>query len=220
MASNPSVAVIGLGTFGASTAVGLAAFGHHVIGIDVNERRVSAVADDISQAVVADGSDEDALRDAGVDGCGAAVIAIGENLEANLLCAMNVRTLQVPSIWVKSRSRTHRRILERIGVQSVVNPEMEAGRQAAQRIHNPFVEDYMEVSHDRTVVSLGVPGRLVDRPLASLRLAERHGIECLGVLRGPGLVRVSEDPVLEREDVMLLLGRTRDLQRFGEANCH
>ena len=78
----------------------------------------------------------------------------------------------------------------------------------------------MEVSHDRTVVSLAVPGRLAGRPLTSLRLGERHGIECLGILRGPELVRVSDAPELGPDDVMLLLGRTRDLQRFGEAHCH
>ena len=219
MASHPSVAVIGLGTFGASVAQDLAGVGHHVVGLDLDEARVNALADEISQGVIADARDETALRDAGVDQCAVAVVAIGENLEANLLCAMNLRVLEVPKIWVKSRSRTHRRILSKIGVQRIVNPEMEMGRQVAQRIHNPFVGDYMSAGHGRTVVSFNAPDKLVGRRLAEVRLAERHSLECLGVLRGPGLVRMSEDPVLEAEDTLLLLGRRQDLQRFGEAHC-
>ena len=219
MASHPSVAVIGLGTFGSSVAEDLANVGHHVVGLDLDEARVNALADALAQAVIADARDEAALRDAGVDQCGIAVVAIGENLEANLLCAMNLRLLEVPNVWVKSRSRTHRRILAKIGVQRIVNPEMEMGRQVAQRIHNPFVGDYMSASHGRTVVSLNAPDKLIGRRLASVRLAERHSIECLGLLRGPALVRMSDDPVLEADDTLLLLGRRQDLQRFGEAHC-
>ena len=219
MASHPSVAVIGLGTFGAAVAQDLADYGHYVIGVDLDAGRVNALADELSQTVIADARDEEALRDAGVDQCAVAVIAMGENLEANLLCAMNVRLLEVPLVWVKSRSRTHRRILAKIGAQRIINPEMEMGRQVAQRIHNPYVADYMSAGHGRTVVSLNAPARLVGRRLAELRLAERHAIECLGLLRGPALVRVSDDPVLEADDTLMLLGRRADLQRFGENHC-
>ena len=219
MASNPPVAVIGLGTFGAAVAQDLAEHGHYVVGVDLDAGRANALADRVSQAVIADARDEQALRDAGVDQCRVGVVAIGENLEANLLCTMNLRLLEVPQIWVKSRSRTHRRILAKIGAQRIVNPEMEMGREVAQRIHNPFVGDTMSTGHGRMVVSLNAPERLVGRRLAELRLADRHGIECLGMLRGPALVRLSEDPVLEAEDTLLLLGRRQDLQRFGEAHC-
>lgn len=219
MASHPSVAVIGLGTFGASVAGDLADYGHHVIGIDVDEKRVNTVAEAIPQAVIADARDEAALRDAGVDQCEVAVVAIGENLEANLLCSMNLRLLEVPSIWVKSRSRTHRRILSKIGVKHIVNPEMEMGRQVAQRIHNPFVGDYMSAGRGRTVVSFEAPKGLVGRRVAELRLPDKHEIEFLGLLRGSTLVRPEEDPSLEAEDTLLLVGRRAALQRFGEAHC-
>ena len=219
MASHPSVAVIGLGTFGAAVATDLAAYGHHVIGIDIDERPVNELSDRLAQTLIADARDEVALRDAGVDQCAIVVIAIGENLEANLLCAMNVRLLEVREVWVKSRSRNHRRILTRIGAHHVVNPEQEMGRQVAQRIHNPFVADYMTAGHGQTVVSFNVPKKLVGRPLDALALAERYEIECLGLLRGSQLVRVSTHPVLEAEDTLLLLGRRQELQRFGETQC-
>jgi trk system potassium uptake protein TrkA len=219
MAAYPSVAVIGLGTFGAAVAGDLTDYGHHVIGVDSDETRVNAVAETVTQSVIADARDEAALRDAGVDQCAVAVVAMGENLEASLLCAMNLKVFDVPNVWVKSRSRTHRRILSKIGVQRIVNPEMEMGRQVAQRIHNPFVGDYMSAGRGRTVVSFAAPEPLVGRRLAELRLPDKHSIECLGLLRGPKLLRMSDDPVLEADDTMLLLGRRQDLQRFGESHC-
>lgn len=213
------VAVIGLGTFGSTVAQDLAAFGHHVIGIDLDEARVNLLADTLAQTLIADARDEAALRDAGVDQCDAVVIAMGENLEANIVGAMNARVLGVRHVWVKSRSRTHRRILDKIGVDHVVNPERDMGHRVAQTIHNPFVADYMVAAGNQTVVSLNAPDRLMGRALGQIGFAERHAIECLGLLRGGELVRFHADPTVEAGDTLLLLGRRGDLQRFGETQC-
>ena len=213
------VAVIGLGTFGGTVAKDLAAFGHHVIGIDVNEARVNDFADDLAQAVIADARDERALQDAGVDQCDAVVIAMGEDLEANIVGAMNARVLGVRHIWVKSRSRTHRRILSKIGVDHVVNPERDMGHRVAQTIHNPFVADYMVAQSGVTIVSLNAPARIVGKSAHAVGFKDRFNIECLGLLRSGKLHRFADDPAIEEGDAMLLLGRRQDLQRFGETQC-
>ena len=213
------VAVIGLGTFGGTVAGDLTSYGHHVLGIDIDEGRVNLFADGLSQCVIADARDENALRDAGVDQCDAVVIAMGENLEANIVGAMNARVLGVRHVWVKSRSRTHRRILTRIGVDHVVNPEQDMGRRVAQMIHNPYVRDYMVAAGNQTTVSLDAPERLVGRRLAQIDLGAGGGIACLGVLRRGKLHRPESDPTIEAEDTLLLLGRRQDLQRFGERHC-
>ena len=214
-----AVAVVGLGTFGGTVARDLAAFGHHVIGIDVDEGRVNTFADDLAQAVIADARDERALQDAGVDQCDAVAIAMGEDLEANIVGAMNARVLGVRHVWVKSRSRTHRRILSKIGVDHVVNPEQDMGHRVAQTIHNPFVADYMVVAGGTTVVSLNAPDRLIGKTLSEIAFTERHSIECLGLVRAGKLLRLQHDPAIEKGDVLMLLGRRQDLQRFGERQC-
>jgi len=85
---NRSFAVIGLGTFGSTVATELSKFGNHVLGLDVDERRVARQADALAEAIIADGRDEDALREAGVGNYDVGVVAIGEDLEANILCTM------------------------------------------------------------------------------------------------------------------------------------
>ena len=218
-ATTGPVAVIGLGTFGGTVAKDLAAFGHHVVGIDIDERRVNAFADDLAQAVIADARDERALQDAGVDQCDAVVVAMGEDLEANIVGAMNARVLGVRRVWVKSRSRTHRRILSKIGVDHVVNPEQDMGHRIAQTIHNPFVADYMVAQGGATVVSLNAPEGMVGRTLGAIEFKRRYEIECLGLLREGKLHRLHDDPTIAAGDALLLLGRRQNLQRFGEAQC-
>ncbi|RUM95664.1 hypothetical protein EET67_22185 [Pseudaminobacter arsenicus] len=60
-----SFVVIGLGTLGATVALELARLGDHILGIDIDGRNVGRVADDLSEAIVAGGRNEDALRHLG-----------------------------------------------------------------------------------------------------------------------------------------------------------
>src|SRR3546814_18909319 len=111
-----SVAVIGLGTFGSTVASELAEFGNHVLGIDSDEQTVSRLAGTLAEVIIADGRDEEALRQAGVGGYDVALIAIGEDLEANILRTMNVKLLGGPTLWGKALNRIHTRILAKLEV--------------------------------------------------------------------------------------------------------
>lgn len=213
-----SVAVIGLGTFGSTVATDLARFGNHVLGIDIDEGTVSRLADTLAEAVIADGRDDEALRQAGVGNYDVALIAIGEDLEANILCTMNVKLLGVPAIWVKAQSRTHHRILAKLEVDRVILAEQEIGQHVAQMLHNPLVRDYVSLGNGYHIVDLKVPEQLDGEDVAKLALADRFEIRCLGVMRGseyfPG------DPgefVLRSEDKLLLLGRRENLRRFSDS---
>ena len=59
-------AVIGLGRFGTSVAQTLCALGHEVLAVDRDENRVAAVADSVTHAMVADTTDERALKRIGI----------------------------------------------------------------------------------------------------------------------------------------------------------
>lgn len=211
-----SFAVIGLGTFGSTVATELTRLGNHVLGIDSEEGSVSRLADTLAEAVIADGRDEEALREAGVDGYDVAVVAIGENLEANVLCTMNVKLLGVETVWVKALSRTHHRILTRLGADRVIHPEEEIGRHIAQMLHNPFVHGYLPIGNGYHVVNVGVPERLAGTAVGALEL-ERFQLRCLGLMRGHDYV-ACQDPAgtLEDKDKLLLLGRDQDLRKFGD----
>lgn len=219
MPTNGSVAVIGLGTFGATIALDLAAFGHHVIGVDIDERRVNEVSDVLAQAVIADARDERALRDVGVDQCEAAVIAVGEDLEANIVGAMNVRTLGVRRIWGKSRTVAHRRILAAIGVHHVVNPERDMGHRVAQTIHNPAVTDYMVAGDGQSIVSIAASEGMIGRPFDRAEWYSRHAVHPLALLRAGTPLPLAGGPPIAPGDVLLLLGARADLQRFAETEC-
>ena len=161
--------VIGLGMFGRTIATQLVSFGNHVLGIDSDEVRVNDVIDEISEAVIADVRDDESLREAGVDQYDVAVIAIGDDLESNVLCTMNVKLLGVETIWAKAMNPTHHRILDRLGADRVIHPEEEIGQHVAQMLHNPLVRDYLSLGDGNYLVDLSIPETFEGKRLEELK---------------------------------------------------
>lgn len=211
-----SFAVIGLGGFGSTVAVDLARMGAYVLGVDLDERRVARIADDISEAKILDATDETALREAGFNRYGAVLVAIGESLEASILATLNARLVGCRTVWVKARDRTHHRILSRIGADRVILPEIEMGQHVAQMLHNPLVRDYASLGNGYYAMSIDAPAPLNGRRVSTLDLS-RHGLRALALMRGTKELDLASDPEIEEEDHLVILGRQDELRRFGDA---
>ncbi len=213
-----SFAVIGLGTFGSTVASELARYGNPVLGIDTDERNVARLADTLSEAIIADGRDEAALREAGVGQYDVGVVAIGEDLEANILCTMNIKVLGVETIWVKALSRTHHRILSKLGADRVILPEQEVGQHIAQMLHNPLVRDYVSLGNGYHVVDMTVPARMAGKTLSEAQIGGDYDLRALGAMRGGDFLTCDDGTLrLDEGDKLLLLGKRGELRRFGDA---
>lgn len=86
-------AVIGLGGFGAAVAEQLMQLNHDVLGIDNEKKLVDNLAESITHAVIADATDEHVLAELNIQNCDAAVVAIGEDIEASILCVLHLKNL-------------------------------------------------------------------------------------------------------------------------------
>ena len=210
--------VIGLGTFGTTVATELMRFGNYVMGIDRDEGAVSRLADKLSHAVIADGREEDAFRDLGLDAYDVAIIAMGENLEGSVVTALSLKLAGVPEVWAKATSRMHHRVLTRIGVDRIIHPEEEMGRHIAQVLHNPLVRDYVSLGNGFHVVNIVVPKRLAGRSVTDLKLAEKFDLRCVGVMHGTRYKGDNAaDCMLAENDRLLLLGERPNLRRFADS---
>ncbi|MHA6326433.1 potassium channel family protein [Roseivivax sp. CAU 1753] len=209
-------AVVGLGNFGATVARELTRFGNQVIGIDIDEKRVTEHADDISQALIVDARDDQALKEAGIGDCDAALVALGSDLEASILAAINLKLVGVETIWAKARTKTHHRILSRLGVDRIIHPEVEVGQHVAQVLHNPLIRDYISLGNGYYVVNFRIPESLEGKSLSELTHRSEFDLRCVGVMRGTEFVAQDGEPcTLEGDDLLLLLGQRKDLRRFA-----
>lgn len=206
-------AVIGLGRFGGSLARRLESLGHPVLGIDIDPRVVKEVGDEITEAVILDALDEDALHQVDISAFQTVVVAIAENFEANALITSTLKQMNIPQVITVSNTRRHREILLRIGADRVILPQEESGYQLADELSIPGMLEQMHLSPDYSLIYIKTPGRLVGKPVET---AEANEVIVVLILRQDELI-VSPDAG-ERflaNDILVLVGEKRRLAEFS-----
>lgn len=202
-----SYVVIGLGRFGSALARNLCALGAEVLAIDVNSQLVQQIANDVTHAVVGDAQDKEVLRALGVRDFDCAITAIGENLAASVLTVMNLKELGVPYVVCKAHDETHRRVLEKLGVDRVVIPENEHAQRLARRLQSHNVLDYIELSKDYGILELPAPKSWIGKSLKELNVRAKLGVNIIAVKNdGNTNVSPSADYRISAGDTLAVLG--------------
>lgn len=127
------VAVIGLGRFGSALALRLVEEGRSVLGVDIDESVVNALASDIQHLAIAEARDEESLRQLDIRPDTLVVLGM-THVAASLMTATALNDLGVREIWAKAGSRQHVEALTRLGVTRIIQPEREAGLAMAAEV--------------------------------------------------------------------------------------
>ena len=178
------VLVIGLGRFGAEAAVGLHQLGHKVVAIEKNPQRAEHFTDQLDRVIVGDSCLPQIMETCRANTYKFAVIGIGKSVEASVLTAVSLIDAGIPSIWAKAFSFEHARILERIGVQHVVRPDVDSGRRVAHLV-NGRLQDYIEFDDGYAIVKMTPPRETIGFTLAQSAIRTRYGVTVVG-MKAPG----------------------------------
>ena len=208
-------AVIGLGSFGATVALELTKLNHDVIGIDTIKRNVENLADQITHAVIADATDEHVLEELNIQNCDAVVVAIGEDIEASILCVLNLKNLGVEKILVKAKTKAHHTILSHLHVSKIIHPEEDMGVRIAQALNYPMVSRYMDLSDERYIVKVPVHEKLNNVNLSGILKQEPH-IKLLLLKRDQQILYETDSNfTLQTGDVLILEGLLNHLRKLS-----
>lgn len=209
------VLIVGLGRFGEALTRGLIAQGIEVLAVDFDEDIVQRVAGDIPNVVQADATSARALRQIGAEQFTRAVVAIATNIEASVLATLAlIDELRIPTVWAKALSLEHAKILERVGVQRVIQPEHDMGQRTARSIARR-VADYFHVEEDFALVEMVAPTRYLNVPLGETGIRAKYGVTIVSI-KPPGgrFQHADQSTVLQHGELILLAGDPRNLDRF------
>lgn len=208
-----SYVIIGLGLFGQALARQLCKLGAEVLAMDIRSDLVQQVANDVTHAVVGDAQDKEVLRALGIRDMDCAVIAIGDDLAASVLIAMNLQELGVPYIVCKAHDETHRRVLEKLGADRVVIPECEFAGKLARSLTSHNVLDYIELSPDYGILEIPAPKAWVGKTLKDLNVRAKMGVNIIAVESGnTTYVSPAADYKVWSGDVLVVLGDNAALE--------
>lgn len=206
-------AVIGLGRFGAATSLELMKLGHSVLGVDIDNKIVDKYADQLTRVAIADVTDRNALEELALDNYDVVLVAIGDDIQASLVCAVHLKALGTAEIWVKATSRTHHLILNKLGVTRIIHPEEEMGIRIAQALSYPMVNDYISLGNGEFVVEIEISKQLDGKALDTVLGKGEQPIHALAVKRRSATTpHPPEHFVLRAQDILILLGQLQDLK--------
>ena len=106
-----------------------------------------------------------ATQRAGID---VVVVAQGENLEASVLSTLLLKKLKVPWVVAKAKTTLHGELLNKVGADRVVFPEMDAGIRLAHSLGVRHITDYITLSNTAGVAKIEAPANLVGHSIESL----------------------------------------------------
>lgn len=207
--------VIGLGRFGTSVATTLARLGYDVLAIDSSESAVQAVVNSVTHAVQADARDEETLRALGVRNFDVAIVAIGDDIETNILITLMLKELGIKLVVSKAMNNLHGRVLEKIGADKIIFPEKDMGIRLAHNLVTHNVMDWIELSPDYSVVEIAVPEKFAGKTLGELDLRAKYGISVIAIKKqGSIIVAPGAKEKFDSEDILIVVSRNELLAKL------
>jgi trk system potassium uptake protein TrkA len=204
--------VIGLGKFGRHVARRLYEKGHEVIGIDTDDEHVQDARPHCTQVVVGDATDPGVLGALTVGDSDAAVVSLGDRMDASILTTLYLRESAVKRIVAKAVSPDHGKILSLIAPTHVIHPEREAAERVANALAAPSIIEYLPLGVGFSLVELTAPPRFHGQSLGQLGLRQRRQVLVVAVKNGDRLELVPGGTyVIEPGDVLVVIGKDEDL---------
>ena len=191
MAKDRIFMVVGLGIFGMKVCEALSQKGAKVIAIDNRPALIERAKEFVFQGILLDTTNHELLKEIPYQDVDVGIVAIGDNIEASILTAATLKELGIPIIIARAVSAIHRRVLEKVGVDEVVNVEEETGTRLAHQLLSRDVLDRVPIAENVSIAEIAVPKNLVGMSLEKMDMRKDLNVQLCGVIRRD--VQIRED---------------------------
>ncbi len=216
MAALNEYCVIGLGMFGSALAIELYERGHVVLGIDRSEKVVNEHQDRLTQVLQLDATNESALRAAGVPDYDCCIVAIGDHIEDNILATQTVLDLGMKRVWSRAENQRHASILAKMGVERVVDPELEAAHRCARILASRSVLDFIEFSPGFSLAQIVVGAAHNGKSLKEINFRQKYQATVVAIRRqDQSIPLVDPDDLIYEGDILFVAGKTEAVEKIS-----
>jgi trk system potassium uptake protein TrkA len=180
--------VIGLGLFGTAVALEMKKNGAEVLAIDSDIKKVDAIKNKVTYAICLDSTDEEALRDQGIDQMDIAVVAIGVHFEASLITTSILHQFNIPKIFARATDPRKEALLKKITQNSVevINPEESAGKRLGLTLISRQAREVTQLSDNFVVVEQTPPKEFIGKTLRDNRIREHFHVNVVAIKKPTG----------------------------------
>ncbi|MBP6063196.1 MAG: TrkA family potassium uptake protein [Fusobacteriaceae bacterium] len=204
--------VIGLGRFGSSVAQTLYESGEEVLAIDINSELVQDKISNkmIENGLILDATDNKALAELGVQEYDVAFVCTAE-IEASIMITLNLKELGVKKIIAKAVSKSHGKVLAKIGATKVIYPEEYMGRRVAQLAMEPNMIEHIRFSHNFLLVEIKAPAIFIGKTLIESEIRKNYNATVIGIKKEDESFQPNPSAYtkIEKGDMLLLITDTK-----------
>ena len=211
-------AVIGMGRFGSSVATTLTKIGYDVLAIDSNEDKVNDIMDLVTHAVQADAMEEQTLKDLGIRNFDVVIVAIGQDVQSNILVTVMLKELGVKKVVAKAQSELHGKVLTKVGADKVVFPEQDMGVRVAHALVSHNILDQINLSPEYSIVELIATDEFIGKTLQDSGIRMKHGVTVLAIRRGDDvIISPGAKQIVKEADILVVVGKNDRLSSLEES---
>ena len=182
--ANRTIGILGLGIFGQSVLKTLQDQDVDIVAIDDHEDVINQYESMITTGIVGDITELDLLDAADIGNCDTVVIATGENLESSVLAVMHCKALGVEHVIAKVKNEVTKEVLEKIGADLVILPEVEAGMSLAKMILFQHRIEVFQLDEEVVVVEFTVPASWVGKSIREWAVRDQYQLNIIGYRDG------------------------------------
>ncbi|MDR0206599.1 MAG: TrkA family potassium uptake protein [Bacteroidales bacterium] len=226
------IAVIGAGHFGSKLSTALSEKGVEVLVIDNNLSVIQDISDEVAFAVCTDATNKRALHAENILDYDVAIIAIGNDFVARLLCAANLLDIGVKRIICRTMGENQKIILEKMGITEFLAPEDEVGQIVAERLMNPSLISYLQLPEEYKVAEILAPDSLVGKKVGEVGFRDNYKMSLITIrwkveeedLKSKKIPkeRIAGVPdnnlLIDKNDVLVVFAKENDIEHFIKDN--
>lgn len=198
------IIVIGAGDIGTPLIDIATRSGNEVVVIERDEQRANRAADAFDCMVLhADATTKETLSDAGAERADA-LISTTEQDATNVMTCLLATEFEIPAILSVVHNPEHMALFERIGVNTMENPQQLIAEYLYRAVARPAIVDYMRIGEDAEVFEITVTD---DAPIAGKTLQEAAQSGLLGDdVLVVAIERGDEQPITPRGNTTIEAG--------------
>ncbi len=213
-------AVIGLGRYGTAVAMQLFNMGYEVLAVDKNMDNVNLISDCVTRAVCGDAKEESVLKSLGIRNYDCVIVAIGDDITDSVLITLMLKEMGIKQVVCKARDNQHKKALKKIGADTVIIPEQEAGIKTAIGLVSDRFMDIIDISDEYSIIDSIVPKSWIGKSIGDLSVRKKFGVNIVAVKSQLDEQAVNISPsseyVFKGTDIVVLVGRTNDINKINK----
>jgi trk system potassium uptake protein TrkA len=207
--------VIGIGKFGYELATALTNNGVDVLAIDQDESKIEHIRDRVSHAACIKIIDADSLYKIGIDEMDGVIIALSGNFtETAILVRILKNTFEVKTIIACTNDQTKSEILELLGADQIIKPEVDAAIHLADGLSAPFAQT-TRLSNNLAIVEFEVPQKLIGKSLEEIQFHENYQVKCVAIKRDEDTMLSTGSLTLQENDILFVIGFNEMLEELS-----